>query len=61
MKSYLTSFMTTGTPNSHGDAPTWDLWSAAEATIELTTLGVGMIPDPNANNRCVFWQANATP
>jgi len=59
MKGYLVGF-TMGDINwKQGEnVPVWSVFGDDMVNLELGNDNVGMIPDPSANERCVFWETN---
>lgn len=55
MQSYLTRFALSGNPNGAGAVAVPEYWPGA-AILDLNVTGSTVIPDPNNNVRCRWWQ-----
>lgn len=55
MQGYFTSFALTGNPNRNGRVGIPE-YRAGELILDLNVTGFTVVKDPNANERCVWWQ-----
>jgi carboxylesterase type B len=56
MQTYFVNFVMSGNPNSR-NLPLFPRYSAKARLITLSSTGIGTLTDPNANERCAFWQS----
>ncbi|KAF4627564.1 hypothetical protein G7Y89_g10586 [Cudoniella acicularis] len=58
MQGYFTSFAATGNPNAANEKTGAALFEkyAGGNVMNLTNVGIEVIPDPTLNKRCAFWQ-----
>lgn len=62
MQTYITEFAITGNPNRKGSTslPVFEAYSGddekAAIVLQLTDNGTSMVPDPQNNERCQWWQ-----
>ncbi|KAH0559611.1 hypothetical protein GP486_003876 [Trichoglossum hirsutum] len=55
MQSYITTFAITGQPNRQ-DLPEIPLYGENSQILDLNVTGMAVISDPEANERCEWWQ-----
>ena len=55
LQQYITSFAMAGTPNGGPGFPTFPPYGSG-TILNLTDSGFPNVPDPTANERCLYWQ-----
>lgn len=55
LQQYITSFAMTGIPNEGSAFPAFPLYGSG-TILNLTDCGFPSVPDPTANERCLYWQ-----
>jgi carboxylesterase type B len=55
LQEYITSFAKDGVPNVEG-LPEFPIYGPEGTELNLNVTGIGPIPDPTNNPRCLYWQ-----
>ncbi|KIW97969.1 uncharacterized protein Z519_01553 [Cladophialophora bantiana CBS 173.52] len=56
MQRFFTRFALSGDPNRKGDAVTIPVYQPSREILDLNVTGLDVVPDPNDNARCRWWQ-----